>query len=1091
MKQTQLVFPITTALGLCGLFYGLAWLVRPDIRGGMNEHAPEDIAAVESDRDISFDPNDVPVLHQAVDYSEGEAGAWYPKGESPILAELVKEGKLPPVAERVGPEPAVMSGRHGVGNYGGTWYRTEDVMDWRMSGAYMFRWSPLGYPVMPHVVRDWEVSEDAREHTVHLRRGMRWSDGEPFTAADIIYHWEHEVKYFEGRPQAMVVRGELGEIEQIDAYTVRFVFPHPRGDFLEWMARIYPWSPEHYLRPYHPELGDPGKIAAMMDVQGAPTPRAAYERLKHMHNPEHPRLWPWVPRSHRTSPPYEYVRNPYYFVVDSEGNQLPYLDRVLVDERDENMLPVTAASGDITFQLRNIRFADYTLYMNNRERFGYKVHHWYPAVRSNFVIFPNLTRRVDPDRPETVWKNKLLGDKRFRQALSLAIHREDIIKAEQSGLGEPAQLDPGRESPFHNPRLFKTFTEYDPERANALLDEIGLTKRDRGGYRTFPDGTRMTFLLHTCEFTGIGPSPFLIEDWGRVGVRVMLYDRNRTLFFRHMANLEYDLKVWTGESEFYPLHQPRSFAPTGGFSAVGYANWYNRGGLYGTLDEDAKRSKLVMEPPEDHPLRRALEVLEEAWATRGMEEQINIFNEALEIAADNLWHINISTPPPQLVIVQKGLRNVPRNALVGGEYATPANAGIETYFFEEPAPDPRTEARLKYLMTEVLPNPSLNLNMAQPGQQQSRGGAIYSALLRFLIWGTALLFVGLIVVKHPFIARRCIILIPTLLVMSIVIFTVMDLPPGNFIEHQIRALEAEGNESAIQQLEALKETFHLEDALPVRYLRWLGAYWFGTFQSSDKGLLQGHLGMSMEHVRPVGELMGDRLLFSFMIAIFTIVFTWIVALPIGIYSAVRQYSFGDYVFTVLGFLGMSIPGFLLALVLMYVGTAFFGAHVGGLFSPAYAAQPFWTWGKVVDLLQHIWLPVVVVGTAGTAGMIRVMRANLLDELRKPYVITARAKGMRPLKLILKYPVRLALNPFVSEIGGIFPALISGAAIAGIVLSLPTIGPMQLNAIRSQDMYMAGSMLMVLSLLSVFGTLVSDLLLMALDPRIRIGSAGKK
>jgi ABC-type dipeptide/oligopeptide/nickel transport system permease component len=223
---------------------------------------------------------------------------------------------------------------------------------------------------------------------------------------------------------------------------------------------------------------------------------------------------------------------------------------------------------------------------------------------------------------------------------------------------------------------------------------------------------------------------------------------------------------------------------------------------------------------------------------------------------------------------------------------------------------------------------------------------------------------------------------------------------------------------------------------------------------------------------------GERLVLTILLSAGTILFTWIVALPIGIYSAVRQYTVSDYALTLIGFIGMCVPEFLLALVLMAL------AGVSGLFSPAYDSQPEWTWGKVVDMLQHIWIPIVVLGVGGTAAMIRIMRANLLDELRKPYVVTAMAKGVRPMKLLLKYPVRIAINPFISGIGGLFPRLISGGAIVSMVLSLPMIGPMLLTALLTQDMYLAGSMLVLLSLLGVVGTLISDLLLLWVDPRIR-------
>ncbi|MDT8391279.1 MAG: ABC transporter permease [Lentisphaeria bacterium] len=344
--------------------------------------------------------------------------------------------------------------------------------------------------------------------------------------------------------------------------------------------------------------------------------------------------------------------------------------------------------------------------------------------------------------------------------------------------------------------------------------------------------------------------------------------------------------------------------------------------------------------------------------------------------------------------------------------------------------------------------------------------------------------------RHPFIARRLVIMVPTLAVISIIVFTVIQLPPGDYVSSLIIRLEQTGDTAARQEINEIKEMFHLEESLVKRYTRWLGVPWFLSYDTKDKGLLQGHLGLSMETRSPVNQMVGDRLLLTMLISLGTILFTWLIALPTGIYSAVKQYSVIDYILTFIGFIGMCVPAFLLALLLMYGANEWFGVSIGGLLSSDYATQPEWDWPKVVDLLKHIWLPVVVLGVGGTAGMIRVMRANLLDELKKPYVVTARAKGVRPFKLLMKYPVRIALNPFISGIGHIFPQLVSGGAIVAIVLSLPTVGPLMLEALMTQDMYLAGSLLMVLSLLGVFGTLVSDLLLLALDPRIRYSGGGK-
>ena len=326
-------------------------------------------------------------------------------------------------------------------------------------------------------------------------------------------------------------------------------------------------------------------------------------------------------------------------------------------------------------------------------------------------------------------------------------------------------------------------------------------------------------------------------------------------------------------------------------------------------------------------------------------------------------------------------------------------------------------------------------------------------------------------------------MVPTLLVISVVIFTIIQLPPGDYLTSRIMQLQETGDEQALQQIRDLQSQFHFDEPVVQRYFRWMGFRWFVTFDAADQGLLQGDLGRSMETTQPVASVVGDRILLTMAISAGTILFTWMLAIPIGIYSAVRQYSISDYVFTLVGFVGISVPGFLLALVLGVL------ADVEGLFSPEYAAQVGWTWEKFLDLMRHIWVPIVVMGVTGTAGMIRIMRANLLDELKKPYVTTARAKGVRPIKLLLKYPVRVALNPFISGIGHIFPQLVSGGAIVAMVLSLPTVGPLLLAALFSEDMYLAGSMLMVLSLLGVFGTLVSDLLLLWLDPRIRYERTG--
>ena len=328
-----------------------------------------------------------------------------------------------------------------------------------------------------------------------------------------------------------------------------------------------------------------------------------------------------------------------------------------------------------------------------------------------------------------------------------------------------------------------------------------------------------------------------------------------------------------------------------------------------------------------------------------------------------------------------------------------------------------------------------------------------------------------------YIVHRILIMIPTLIAISIVIFTIINLPPGDYFSTYIAELQSSGEAADLAKINFLKAQYGFDRPLWEQYIFWAG------------GLLHGDMGYSFAYNLPVNQVVGDRLLMTFIVSLSTILFTYIVAFPIGVYSATHQYSWSDHLLTLLGFLGLATPSFLLALVLLYLANVYFGISIGGLMDPRYVDQP-WNFGKVLSVAAHLWIPVVVIGTAGTASMIRRLRANLLDELQKQYVVTARAKGLHPLKLLFKYPLRMALNPFISDIGSLLPHVISGAAIVSVVMSLPTTGPMLLDALRSQDMYLAGSFLMFMAFLTVIGVFISDLALAVLDPRIRL-QAGRR
>jgi len=320
--------------------------------------------------------------------------------------------------------------------------------------------------------------------------------------------------------------------------------------------------------------------------------------------------------------------------------------------------------------------------------------------------------------------------------------------------------------------------------------------------------------------------------------------------------------------------------------------------------------------------------------------------------------------------------------------------------------------------------------------------------------------------------QRLLVMIPTLIVISIAIFVIIQAPPGDWIETYIAQLEAQGEAVDPAKIEFLRKTYGLDLPFYMQYLKWAG------------GLAQGDLGFSFEHSMPVNEVVGDRLWLTVVVSLASIVFVWVVSFPIAVYSAVRQYSIGDYLFTFLGYIGLATPSFLLALILLYFAKEYFDISIGGLMDPQYMNAP-WSMAKFQSILSHLWIPVLVIGLPGTAGMIRRLRANLLDELNKQYVVTGRAKGLPPGRLLIKYPLRISLNPFIADIGSLLPELISGSVIVSVVMSLPLTGPMLLDALRSQDMYLAGSFLMFMAFLTVIGVFLSDLALAALDPRIRL------
>jgi peptide/nickel transport system permease protein len=325
-----------------------------------------------------------------------------------------------------------------------------------------------------------------------------------------------------------------------------------------------------------------------------------------------------------------------------------------------------------------------------------------------------------------------------------------------------------------------------------------------------------------------------------------------------------------------------------------------------------------------------------------------------------------------------------------------------------------------------------------------------------------------------YILRRVLLMIPTLFIISIISFVIIQLPPGDFLTSYAAQLRAEGDTIEKEALDTLRARYGLGQPIYVQYYKWMSGI-----------ILRGDWGQSMEWQKPVKDLIWERLALTMLLSGVAILVSWFIAIPVGVFSATHQYSIPDYVMSVISFIGVGTPGFLLALIVMWLAMSQLNQNVGGLFSEEFLLAP-WTMDKVVDMLKHLWIPTVIIAVESTAGNIRTTRANLLDELNRPYVETARAKGLTEGKLIWKYPVRVALNPFFSTVGWSLASLISGQTLIAVVLSLQTTGPMMLRALLSQDMYLAGSFLLLLSSLTVIGTLISDIVLAWVDPRIRLG-----
>jgi len=605
--------------------------------------------------------------------------------EAPELASMVTAGTLPPVDERLPLEPLVHTPVEEVGQYGGVWHRAAvgpgDVqLTARLSYENWVRWDAAGTAMVPNLMKAWDISTDGTVFTFYLRQGMKWSDGAPFTADDVLFLfndvWGNEELAPNGVPTWLRVQGEPVKAEKLDDYTVRLTFAGPNGLFMTLLASangLNLFRPSHYLQQFHAHYTDKDELEAAAKDAGLEFWYQYYNNKggdigRTRDELDLPTIFPWKVKVAPPTSPTVLDRNPYYWKVDTAGNQLPYIDVIehsLVENAE--VLNLKAIAGELDMQLRHINFANFPLFQDSRQQGDYRVLQWLRGYITDSVIAPNVTHK-DPVMRE------ILGDKRFRWALSHAINREEIIESVYLGMAEPNQVSPMSTSPFYWEEQAKNRLEYDLDLANSLLDEMGLTEKDSEGYRLRPDGSRLTIVYEFAPIFGAWADigELLTAQWRLIGVNLIVNQMDRSLFYERKAANEHDMGVWTGNGEFNPLIGPRWFLPENheSIQAIPYAVWFNTDGKEGE------------EPPAGSDIRKTRELYEEIKVTVDEDQQKQLWRQILELNKENLWVIGIATAPPELVIVKNNFRNVPEVAVSDWNLLTPGATAPEQYFFK-------------------------------------------------------------------------------------------------------------------------------------------------------------------------------------------------------------------------------------------------------------------------------------------------------------------------------------------------------------------------------------------------------------------------
>ena len=592
--------------------------------------------------------------------------------ESPMLSELVDQGALPAVGERLPEDPLVIVPPEQMGPYGGTWTRLASgpkdigILEARLAYDGLVRWGPMANEILPNLAVRWTIEDSAKTFTFWLRRGVRWSDGHPFTADDIQF-WHEDVllnkEITPVIPRDFKREGQALTFEKIDDYTVRFRFASPNGLFLQAMAsgRGYEMvrHAKHYMKNYHPRYTPKEKLLAMAAERGFDLWSKMYDDTWRWRNMGTPRLWPWILKDPPPARPAVLVRNPYYWKVDPDGNQLPYIDRMTFDIYDAETINFKAINGEMGMQSRHLKLQNYPLFMEGRQKGGYRVNHWISPGMGNNAIALNL------NHPDPVIKH-IYHDRRFRIALSHAIDRDELSEADYFGKAEPRQIAPLKTSPYYVEGMAEDYIEYNPAISNRLLDEMGLPEKNDAGMRLRPDDDPIIIRLETTSLDDRGLE-LISGYWTAVGIRTEIKEEARQLFYERKKGLLHDGGIWGAGNGQSPLVDPRWHIPFSDESihAVDYARWFRT---------DGKRGEM---PPPD--IVKCIELYREIERTPDEAEQVRLYKEILALNRKNLWVIGTVGSLPSIFVVRDDFRNVPDVAMGGWIFRTPGNTAMECY----------------------------------------------------------------------------------------------------------------------------------------------------------------------------------------------------------------------------------------------------------------------------------------------------------------------------------------------------------------------------------------------------------------------------